>query len=133
MTVRAAAKSLIMKDGKFLIIQENLGNELVWDFPGGKIEFGETPQETVKREVKEEIGLDVEVGENLGVWWFIGRNKDHVVANSFLCTATSDKIDFTKNPADEEIVGHKWVTKEEFLENDCFGMDKSIKNIIRKI
>ena len=39
-----------------------------WGFPGGAIELGETPQMTAIREIKEETGLDVEVGELLGIF-----------------------------------------------------------------
>lgn len=40
-----------------------------WEIPGGKMEFGETTTETFKREVKEESGLDIEVGSNLTNPW----------------------------------------------------------------
>jgi 8-oxo-dGTP diphosphatase len=61
--IRVAA-ALIEKDGKVLIAQRNgEGSQgLKWEFPGGKIDPGETPEECLKRELKEELNLDICVG-----------------------------------------------------------------------
>jgi len=63
------AAGIVIKDGKVL---KNLRNDphnkkfhKLWEFPGGTIEFGESPQENVIREVSEEVGYDVEVVEML--------------------------------------------------------------------
>jgi len=59
--------ALIEKDGKILIAQRNgEGNQaLKWEFPGGKIDPGETPEQCLSRELKEELNLDIRVGELL--------------------------------------------------------------------
>lgn len=56
---------LIRKNGKVLLGQRPVGETLAgaWEFPGGKIEQGESPQEALKRELQEEIGVDAEIGE----------------------------------------------------------------------
>lgn len=58
--IRKAVKCLIIKDGKIVIIKYLKGNKIgYYDIPGGKIEDGETPEETAIREVKEETGMEV--------------------------------------------------------------------------
>ncbi len=55
----------IKKDGKILIGQRPVDNSLAgqWEFPGGKIELGETPEQALTRELNEELGIEAEVGE----------------------------------------------------------------------
>jgi len=57
---------IIEKNGKVLIAQrkEDCPREpLMWEFPGGKVERGETPAQSLKREIKEELGIEIDVGE----------------------------------------------------------------------
>ena len=55
--------AIICKDGKFLICQRPKGNncELLWEFPGGKIESGETTEACIVREIQEELGVTLRV------------------------------------------------------------------------
>jgi 8-oxo-dGTP diphosphatase len=59
--VLVAACALIDPDGRVLIAQRPPGKSMagLWEFPGGKIEAGERPEETVIRELMEELGIDV--------------------------------------------------------------------------
>jgi len=59
------AAGLIYRDGKLLIAQRREGRHgaLRWEFPGGKIEKDEDPRESLVREVKEELGIDIAVTE----------------------------------------------------------------------
>lgn len=58
--------AILEKDGKILIAKRKTGDKLfagLWEFPGGKVEEGETPEECMARELKEELEIEVEVGE----------------------------------------------------------------------
>ena len=58
----------IFRDGKVLIARRKQGKSLAgfWEFPGGKVELGETPEACLKRELREELGLTVSVVGHLG-------------------------------------------------------------------
>jgi 8-oxo-dGTP diphosphatase len=60
--------AIINKNGKILIAQRNRNKSqgLKWEFPGGKVEPYETAQECLKREIKEELNIDIEVKELFG-------------------------------------------------------------------
>ena len=58
-----AACALVDADGRVLLSERPAGKQLAgtWEFPGGKVEPGETPEETVVREIAEEIGVETKV------------------------------------------------------------------------
>ena len=62
--VLVAAVALVDVDGRVLLAKRPEGKKLagLWEFPGGKVEPGETPEAALIRELKEELGIDVTVG-----------------------------------------------------------------------
>ena len=60
--------AIILKEGKVLIAQRAQGQNLAgkWEFPGGKVEPGESPEECLVREIREELGIKIEVDEFFG-------------------------------------------------------------------
>lgn len=132
--IRPAAKALIMYDGRFLAIKEVISGKDVWDLPGGKIEYGESAEETVVREVKEEVGLEVDVKGCIGYYWFIREGDGmQIVALVFRCQPRTTDVDLTKNPAEEEnITGYIWMTGEAFQSPSYYAAD-TLKTLLKRI
>ncbi len=63
--MKKATAAVIVHENKILIAQRM--KDGFWEFPGGKIEIGETPAECVVREIKEELNLDVRINKSLGL------------------------------------------------------------------
>jgi len=65
--LRFVAAALIVRDGEVLIGQRraNQPMALLWEFPGGKIEPGESPQQALARELHEELGIEATIGPPL--------------------------------------------------------------------
>jgi mutator protein MutT len=102
---------LLQQDGMVLITKRPAGSHLAgyWEFPGGKQEGGETLEECLEREMKEELGVDVRAEKPL-------LNVDHEYANRiislylFQCTHLSGEL---KPLACEEI---RWVHPEDLTQ-----------------
>ncbi|MFZ9854898.1 MAG: 8-oxo-dGTP diphosphatase MutT [Limisphaerales bacterium] len=64
MSVIDVAAGLVFENGRLLITQRPPGSHLagLWEFPGGKLEAGETFEAALVRELREELGIEVEVG-----------------------------------------------------------------------
>lgn len=130
--VFAAVKAIILDKDKFLVIKQTVGELVFWDLPGGRVDYGESPYETLLREVEEEAGLNVAVVKPVGFWWFFRKiDENQVVCTTFICKPRHDKVDITKNPIPEEnITEFRWVTKEEFLSDQYKVSHESLKKLI---
>ncbi len=86
--VLVAACALIDADGRVLLAQRPQGKTMagMWEFPGGKIEQGERPEETLIRELKEELGIDVKEA-CLAPFAFASHSYDdfHLLMPLYLC------------------------------------------------
>ena len=65
--MRVVTAAVLERDGKYLICQRAEGRRLagVWEFPGGKLEEGETPEQGLARELEEELGFQAKIGDIL--------------------------------------------------------------------
>ena len=84
------AAAIIVKDDKVFATQRGYGEwQGWWEFPGGKIEAGECPQDALKREIREELDAEVEVGALLEtVEW--DYPDFHLTMHCFICRLVSD-------------------------------------------
>ncbi len=83
----AIAVAVVEHNGKFLVGRRREGDPLagLWEFPGGKIEDGESPQDAARRECREETGLDVRIGP---AYPAVVHRYDHAIVRLqfFACT-----------------------------------------------
>jgi 8-oxo-dGTP pyrophosphatase MutT (NUDIX family) len=123
-----SVKGIIVRGGKFLVIKQSVDGRMYYSLPGGRVEGGNEKRE-LKREVKEETGLAVEVGEYVGEWQFTRNDGTVTKLNTYLCRPVSGKIHHENSEEYEDIQEFLWVTKEEFLEGG-YSDNESLKNVI---
>ncbi|RKD32713.1 NUDIX domain-containing protein [Thermohalobacter berrensis] len=100
---RVLTKALILDNDKILLLKRKQGSfgGGLWDIPGGKLEFGESPKESLIREVYEETSLKVDIHEPIRVSSGINeeRNKQYITI-VYLCTYKSGKVTLSKEHSD---------------------------------
>lgn len=133
--VISSVKALINHQNRFLILKEEMHKGEVWDLPGGKIEYGESPEKALAREIKEELDMEVDIRHSVGVWYFYSQNNNHqVICHTFLCEPKGEmKIDTTHNPADEHFSELKWLTIEEILNSSEVVITDSLRKLLLTI
>jgi A/G-specific adenine glycosylase len=109
-------------DGRLLIAQRPLDGLLggLWEFPGGKQEPGETLQETVRRELAEELGIEVEVGELLTV-------VKHAYSHFRITLHVFDVVHIGGEPRTAEVEDFAWVTLDDL---DAYTFGKADRQIV---
>ncbi len=100
-------------DGKnILIAHRNPTGQMGgrWEFPGGKVEAGESEEDAVRREFNEEFGINVNVGEKIAETFFM-HNNEQVALHAYEITVPHDGIE--KKYVLSEHTEYKWVSPAE--------------------
>ena len=104
-TIKVVA-AIIRHNNMILATQRGYGDfKDGWEFPGGKIELGETPERALVREIEEELNVKIEVGELAEVIKY-DYPKFHLVMYCYFCTLCSKELVLKEHKA------AKWITKK---------------------
>ncbi len=90
-----------------------------WEFPGGKIEPGETPEEALVREIREELAVTIEVGEKISTIEY-DYPKFHLSMDCFWCRIVDGEIHLQEHEA------ARWLTKEDLAAVDWLPADRRL-------
>ena len=116
--------AIIRKKDEILATQRGYGEwQDWWEFPGGKIEAGETPEEALKREIREELSTEINVEKFLCTVEY-DYPKFHLTMHCYLCSLLTEALHLNEHEA------AKWLGKDEL---DCVKWLPADKIIIEKL
>ncbi|MEO6572926.1 MAG: (deoxy)nucleoside triphosphate pyrophosphohydrolase [Polyangiaceae bacterium] len=110
-TVLVAA-GVIIEGGRVLLSQRKAGAHLagMWEFPGGKVDEGEDPRDALARELKEELGIDTDVGDPVEITFHHYADADKAVLLLFFEASRT-----ASSPAPEalDVAAFKWASSAD--------------------
>ena len=118
--------AIIEKDGKIFATQRGYGEyKDWWEFPGGKIESGETPEKALMREIKEELDADIAVGTYL-LTVEHDYPKFHLSMDCFICTLQDEHIELLEHES------AKWLSLDDLWQVEWLPADVQVVEAIEK-
>lgn len=118
-TIKVAA-AIITHNNQIFATQRGYGDfKDGWEFPGGKIEEGETPQEALIKEIREELDTEIEVGDLVDTVEY-DYPTFHLSMDCFLCTIKSGDLVLKEHEA------ARWLTKETLDSVEWLPADKGL-------
>lgn len=122
-TIRVAA-AIILQEGSVFATQRGYGKwKDWWEFPGGKIEENETPQEALVREIREELDTEIAVGDLFDTVEY-DYPDFHLSMKCYICTVVSGKLVLKEHEA------ARWLNRENLDSVDWLPADL---DLIRKL
>lgn len=116
---KIAQKAIIVKDGKVLLLRDPREDRIIWEIPGGRMNIDEEPRAAVAREIMEELGVAISVGEVVYMEQFIQGNESKrafvIVYEAPLVDETAEFVIF-----DAEVCEIDWVSKDELAHFELF-------------
>ncbi|MBO7579122.1 MAG: (deoxy)nucleoside triphosphate pyrophosphohydrolase [Prevotella sp.] len=117
--------AVIRKDGKIFATQRGYGEwKDWWEFPGGKMEPGETPEEALKREILEELSTEISVDEFLCTVEY-DYPKFHLTMHCYLCSLLSEALHLNEHEA------ARWLSMDELNSVKWLPADVLVVNAIK--
>ena len=119
--------AIIIKDGQVFATQRGYGQwQGWWEFPGGKIEPGESPEAALVREIREELNAEIAVGDLLQTidWDY---PTFHLTMHCYLCTLTSENLHLNEHSE------AAWLTKETLATVKWLPADIILLDAIAKL
>lgn len=112
--------AIIKRDSRFFATQRGYGDfKDGWEFPGGKVEEGETPEEALVREIKEELDADIKVGSLLDTVEY-DYPEFHLSMKCYVCELTSEEVVLKEHEA------ARWLAREELGAVDWLPADRGL-------
>lgn len=122
-TIEVVAAVIIDADRRIFATQRGYGEwKDWWEFPGGKIEPDETPEQALRREIREELDADIQVGELLRTIDY-DYPKFHLTMHCYRCTLADGHLTLLEHEAAQwlkpaELNSVKWLPADEDLINE---------------
>ncbi len=124
-TVRVVA-AVIRKDDKIFATQRGYGEfKDGWEFPGGKIEERETPEQALAREIKEELDTEIQVGKLIDTIEY-DYPKFHLSMDCFWCEIMQGGLELKEHEA------ARWLSKEELYSVDWLPADVGVVERVKE-
>ena len=125
-TIRVVA-AVVERDGRYLITQRRASAvlPLMWEFPGGRVEAGETDQQALKRELMHRLGVGIEVGKLIS---FVSHPYENYVVDLFLYECTLGAASGEDTLESRAVNAFKWALSTEFDQYPFTPADEASMN-----
>lgn len=118
--------AIIQKEGRIFATQRGYGEwKDWWEFPGGKMEPGETPEEALKREILEELSTDISVDELLCTVEY-DYPQFHLTLHCYLCSLLTEALHLNEHEA------ARWLAKNELESVQWLPADRTVIERLKK-
>lgn len=106
-----AVKAIVQHQDRFLLLKKSSSEDVnpnTYDLPGGRVEFGEELDQALKREVREETGLSIEIVKLINAWSTLIKKDLQLVGMTYWCQSKNSDVQISG-----EHISAEWLTLDE--------------------